>query len=735
MNKVVVNLQNCYGITSLSATFDFTKKSALAIYAPNGVMKSSFAQTFHDLSRSAASRDRIFEDRVCTRDVRDEEGNEIPPAKVLVVRPYDQDFAHSEKTSILLVNADLRKEYEQIQTGIEKQKEVLLNALKTRSKSKRNLEAEISSTFTSDEHEFEAALTRIQAELTEMHDATFAGVPYDTVFDDKVLALLKTPEAQAMIEVYVKRYNELLASSTYFRKGTFDYYNAGQIAKSLASNGFFAANHTISLNADKRLEIKTQKELEDVISKEKQAILKDKELRKKFDAFAKLLDANIQLREFRDFLLSHEAYVSQLGNVAKFREDVLKSYLKMCFELYSELMTAYAAAKERKRAIEAEAARQRTQWETVIGRFNRRFVVPFTLEARNRTAVMLGDETTITLGFTYDDGVGKKDVPKKSLLESLSTGEKKALYVLNVMFEVETRIKENQETLIVVDDIADSFDYQNKYAIIEYLKDISQTPLFKVIIMTHNFDFFRTVQSRFVNYDQCFMATKSRDGITLAKASGIKNIFIKDLKGEFFKDAKKKVASIPFMRNLVEYTSGDQDPKYLTLTSMLHCRVNSSTLTEADLDQLYNEIFSTNERVGGGKLIADLVHEQAMECLTAPRGANFEHKIVLAIATRLAAEMFMLKRINDPTWAASIKDHQTQRLVTKFRDLFPGDTALEILDRVVLMTPENIHLNSFMYEPIVDMSDERLRDLYQEVRGLSGGDMVLAAGVGDPGAA
>jgi len=28
---------------------------------------------------------------------------------------------------------------------------------------------------------------------------------------------------------------------------------------------------------------------------------------------------------------------------------------------------------------------------------------------------------------------------------------------------------------------------------------------------------------------------------------------------------------------------------------------------------------------------------------------------------------------------------------------------------VVLMTPENIHLNSFMYEPIIDMSDEHLK--------------------------
>ena len=418
--------------------------------------------------------------------------------------------------------------------------------------------------------------------------------------------------------------------------------------------------------------------------------------------------------------------VSQLGNVAKLKENVLKSYLKICFELYTELMSAYAAAKDRKKEIEAEASKQRTQWETVIRLFNGRFVVPFTLEAQNRTAVMLGDETIITLGFTYHDGTERKEIPKKSLLDALSTGEKKALYVLNVMFEVETRIKQSQPTLLIVDDIVDSFDYQNKYAIIEYLKDISQSPLFKLIIMTHNFDFFRTLESRFVRYSHCFMATKASTGITLAKASGIKNIF-KDLKKDFFTDEKKKIAAIPFTRKLVEYTRGEEDPEFLKLTSMLHCRPDSNTLTEAELDRIYNDIFSTTKKVGDGKLVADLIQEQAALCLTAPIGANFEHKIVLAIATRLAAETFMLNRINDPLFAGGITKSQTQKLAEKFRQLFPSDPALETLDRVVLMTPENIHLNSFMYEPIVDMSDEHLRKLYNDVRGLGSGAQALTA--------
>ena len=34
------------------------------------------------------------------------------------------------------------------------------------------------------------------------------------------------------------------------------------------------------------------------------------------------------------------------------------------------------------------------------------------------------------------------------------------------------------------------------------------------------------------------------------------------------------------------------------------------------------------------------------------------------------------------------------------------------------MTPESIHINSFMYEPILDMSDEHLRKLYTDVLAL-----------------
>ena len=68
---------------------------------------------------------------------------------------------------------------------------------------------------------------------------------------------------------------------------------------------------------------------------------------------------------------------------------------------------------------------------------------------------------------------------------------------------------------------------------------------------------------------------------------------------------------------------------------------------------------------------------------------------------------------------AGIDSNQTPRLLKKFRELFGAEVAtINVLHRVVLMTPENIHLNSFMYEPILDMSDGHLRKLYGEVKAL-----------------
>jgi hypothetical protein len=725
MKQIDVALENCYGIRRLEYRFDFSEQSVYAIYAPNGSMKSSLAQTFKDITEGEPSEDRIFPARVSVRRITDENGSELPKESVLVLQPYDEFFGPTEKTSTLLVNNVLRKEFEQLHTQIDKSKAAFLKAMKEQSGSKKELDAEIALAFmkSDDENSFYLALERAKIELADQRDAPFAEVKYDLIFDDKVLGVLGTTDVKAALEEYINRYNTLLAASTYFKKGVFEYYNAGQIAKTLADNGFFDAKHTLVLNAAKKTEIGTKKELEAVINAELENITQDKKLKKIFADLKKLFEKNVTVRDFQAYLCDHASILPHLKNVGEFKEKVWRSYFKANEAAFDDLLGHYRRVKTRRKEIEEQARKERTLWETAIDEFNYRFSVPFTLEAKNKAAVALAHESMLDLTYTFNDSSDSTPVVRDTLMKSLSQGEKKALYILNIIFEIEVRRKNKQETLFVVDDVADSFDYKNKYAIIQYLKDIAAEPTFRQIILTHNFDFFRTLKARLwpsLRSSHCLMVTKSNDEVSFHKAKGVQNVFVKDWKPHFFTDQTKKIAAITFTRNIVEYTKGSTDTDYVKLTSLLHWKADTPGLLEEMLDDIYVRVFGLPPAPPAThKPIIDIIDEEAKTCMGNGGGANFEQKIVLAIAIRMTAERFMVKKIANKTFVDGILRNQTTALLDKFESMFPKELdMIKTLRGVVLMTPEQIHLNSFMFEPILDMSDEHLRKLYKAVRAL-----------------
>ncbi|WP_175919346.1 hypothetical protein [Burkholderia pyrrocinia] len=64
--------------------------------------------------------------------------------------------------------------------------------------------------------------------------------------------------------------------------------------------------------------------------------------------------------------------------------------------------------------------------------------------------------------------------------------------------------------------------------------------------------------------------------------------------------------------------------------------------------------------------------------------------------------------------------NQTIELLKEYKNRMLGTPEeVEKLEQVNLITPENIHLNSFMYEPILDMGSSHLRALYTDVKTLA----------------
>lgn len=714
MKKISVTFEHCYGINKLQYVFDF-EKNTFAVYAPNGAMKTSFAKTFRDISNDCSTKDLMFPERNTVRIVVDENDTPLEKNSVFVIDPEDAEFK-SEKMSTLLANKELREKYDNVHLKIDEKKELLVKELKPLSGLRSGIEDEISVVFTSATGKLFTSLERIEKEILDKTEHEFSDIIYKSIFNNKVIKFLDTKDFKVKITEYIKKYDELIDSSAYFKKGVFNHNNALTIAKSLADNGFFKARHSVSLNTETdKQEVTGQKELEEIIEKEKQSILNNPDLEKAFDEIDTKLKANKELREFRDYLLENMKILPELGNTASFKQKLWISYLKSAQDAYRSFLDVYQTGKKELEEIIEQAKKEKTSWMKVLGIFNKRFSVPFHLEVENQDDVILKSEVP-SIKFIFKDTQDQAVVEKTELLKALSSGEKRALYILNIIFEFEARKEANQKTLFVIDDIADSFDYKNKYAIIEYLKEIADEDNFYQIILTHNFDFFRTLESRFVGRKQSCMIVKTDENIELIDAEYLKPFSY--FKSNLHSNDYILIASIPFIRNLVEYTKNSHDDDFVRLTSLLHIKQDTNNYTVADLETIFNNVINNQVTLNNKtKRVIDLIFELGANLSqNTDVQVSLENKIVLSIAIRLKAELFMISQITDQVSVAGITKNQTFKLFEFYRtEPNAEDENIKLLEQVNLMTPENIHFNSFMYEPILDMSDEHLRQLYVQL--------------------
>ena len=730
VDKLNLNLENCYGIGKLEVELEF-KHKGYAIYAPNGVMKTSFAKTMKDLSKGNEPSDLAFPERNSTFDVT-LNGETITREEIFVVDSYDENYSSGE-VSTLLANAELREKYEGVHKEIGAAKKVLDKRLRLLSgygeKSRENIDAIIEGIFGNSYYE---ALCGLETELADIEDAEYGDANYKIIYSPKVLQLLMSDGVGELVENFAKKYDDLTDSSPILRK-EFQYHNVSQVQKQLKANNFFNAGHSINLSnkeGTEKTEFDTNESFLEKIEEEKLRVLSNVELRDKFDEFNNKLK-NKELEEFRDYVTKNQHLLVELRNLDAFKRKLWLQYIHSAREEYHLLLDKYESGHEELAAIVAEANRNPNDWDEVIKEFNRRFIhLPFQLSVGNKSDVILkGAAPSVEFNFVDKDKQRTySGTQKNELLRVLSTGEARALYILNIMFEVHTKWKIRQKTLFVFDDLADSFDYKNKFAIIDYLEYLVKVEGvdFLSIILTHNFDFLRTIESREIcPTHQCRMAFKNNGVISLNdfKQSDIRNPFHK-WQGRLSEEVIQ-VAYIPFLRNIIEYTQGTKsldgsdNADYLSLTHMLHYKDDTEQLKLEEYKQVFERTFPnlTFPTVDLNQGVLDHIFNTAEQCLDVEDGINLEHKIVLSLAIRVWTERYIVGKIrgNDSSFETSGK--QTGRLIQDFKDRFNNQTEeIALMKRINLITPSNIHINSFMYEPILDMGFGELKGLYQEVK-------------------
>ncbi|MCH5251155.1 MAG: AAA family ATPase [Lachnospiraceae bacterium] len=742
---------NCYGLKDFELpNIDFSTDNKAMIYAPNGVMKTSLSKVMDDISKGIAPRDRVFPNATTCYEVKycedqytysSERPNDIPPAtdSIYVINTFADQFDFTKETvGTILADEQTRNEYNVLMNEMNGEIQEIQEGLrKLTGLTKPKIKARIMDDFSlSDTADWPEIFEVLKDELDNYeHLSVLDDVFYIDLINEKTLAVYDKPEFSNLLGQYIESLNKFLEESPLLNKEFTD-KSAEALIKAFKGNNLFAANHSILLR-DETTRVCSIEEWDALVSNELKEIYAKPELSLAFMKLKKLLTANAEVSKLRDIIISHRSIIPLLADVNRLRKILWLnciSRMNQPFDVYYQIISSYS---ERIKALYEKAAEQSQRWQNVVSEFNRRFRVPFEVKIMNKANFLLKDEAP-NLVFDYSQGEGDEiqteSLGKDELMTALSTGEKRALYLLYILFDVE-RIRQmtaagTNRYLIIADDIADSFDYKNKYAIIEYLSDLSKVRGIDLLILTHNFDFYRTVKSRLgIGRSKCFVAQREPSGKVVAtvfkyQKDFFKNVVISNIKsGDINTEIKKRllISSIPFYRNLCEY-NGDED-SYLELTCFLHMKttpLDTKTVNISDLWNIIKGFLNNTAFAGTDENFYVALKRSAEDIVNNPitDEVSLDNKLILSICIRLLAEEFLQQTlIRNGQACVDSTSNQTREWFELARSFMTSE-QIAIIENVNLITPESIHLNSFMFEPLIDISDWTLRELYFNVKNM-----------------
>lgn len=745
MKSIKIDFENCFGIKKLSHEFKFGDNKVNSIYAKNGVMKTSFTKVFDCIKNSKTSqiKDQIFGENPIKYNVY-VDGNLIKNDEIFVIHSY-QDKYETSNLGDLLIDTELKNEVSKL---LVKRDELLkkiedLSGIKVSRTTGGKIRFELEPKIIKDmDFQEDSILMNLQffIETDEFED--YSKIAYSVIYSDTAYKRIMSDDFQNLIEKYLEKSDEIYEEYNFFEKGKFHLGKLKKMNKDIKNSSFFVKNNALKLNGD--IEVNSEKELNLMIKEIEEKIYTSPQYKKIESLFSDASGTAL-----KDLIESNPDLIHELkkNNIENLRGKLWVSYFKAFESEVIDLYKIYEEVDEKVKSLKIDD----TPWKNALDIFESRFDVPYKMKIENIRSSIIGESLPrVKFSFCKDGDYSNNaesnwiDIDRDQLEASntLSQGEKRALYLLNIIFDIEKLKRDNKHTLVIVDDIADSFDYKNKYAIVEYLKEISELEMFKMIILSHNFDFYRTISSRLnLRRNNRFFAVKTESRIEIEQELYQKNPFEawrKSTENNHF------IALIPFVRNLIEYGVDKKvnnflgiDEDFILCTNLLHFKKHTEQITVGHLKEVFNEYIGKktfNSQLDDSQYVSSIIFNVADEVKLINN--KLEDKVILAIAIRLVAEKIMIKSLKSSTkkitWELKKNQmisgstmefltylesapNQTRELVSAYMQLDNIEHA-GLLAKVNIMTPELIHINSFMYEPILDMDINELISLYQSLK-------------------
>ncbi len=637
----IKNIENWYGIKKLMKPELINKNTVL--YAPNGVMKSSFADGIRNVVDGENPRDvfsdidGIFELEFNGVSITND-NNTKGQLNAIVFGGSDikSEIYSNPEISKLLLSQTLKSEYEaelkkskNIRSEIKNIISVDIAGENKYVKSTVSLLIDVSN----EGKEIESMLDFIESIYDDVIDNDLTGISFKTVFGENGIKILSTPELTEKIT----KYNEVVKKGfdENFSKGfTFD--NLLKINSALVQNKFYDAGHTINL-LDKKY---NQDELNKYIEEVKKNVFGSDEVKQIYDEIKKI-DSVKKNDEVKELINNNQWVLSYINDMDKFKQKYVNTKAKPVKDKLLELKKELIETQKKIEEIFIKAKSEKTHWDKVFELYNKRFYNKnFKLEIENIKDQVLGINTDVIVSKKLK----QEDIEiTNEIEERLSSGEKRAIYILSLIYEIELAKISGDNFCIVLDDIVDSFDYKNKYSMIEYLKDLANNPKIQLIIMTHNFDFYRSCRLSLKNIDSKLLAYEKNGIVELIDARNEEfetMVFLKNWRSQ--QKEKSVIGLVPLIRNLVEISEGSRTSNYALLCHFLHYDNDTDSLTLGNLQTIFNNYqinIPSNLQNSNYVLTLNMVANEIIN--NGVREDKLIDKIVLGIFIRVASDKLL----------------------------------------------------------------------------------------------
>lgn len=703
MQEIKVDkLENVYGIKKMVVNADSSNKLFQdIIYSRNGIFKTSFSTCLYELSNGneqnikdritnnpALIRLEIVNDGVSTSNLKNKF---IVFSREIYQKHYKRLSDYDKELELLTIK---QKDKEYVQRLLIDDTEEPLLELKVKSK-EIGLDFEKTMDLLSNKDlGYLDNIIYILNSIDEAPTMEITQVNFKKIFQ-KSYDFIDNKNFKDQVNNYINIVNKRVKEELFDEK--FDENNCLSFLSAIKKEGFLSRDKNRGLiiqNKEYYDFEKLEKLFKDTIKK----IVDDPKILEINKELLKTIGNSAEANNVKKEIVNNPILVKELSLG---RENIIKAALKNSGIQFKYWLEVLKKTKEELTRVFYQVQSKKNYFEEAIEIYKKRFQPAFDIDLANRQESMLGLELPYIL-FKHKSNPNY-ELEEDQLYDILSSGERTTLNIIKFIVEYISNKKNNP--IIILDDIVETFDYSNRYAFIEYINDIVKEGM-TLIVLTHNFEFYKTLSSR-VRGLRKLVASIDKKGVVYIQKN--KNISLNMEKILNINNPEALYFAIPYLRETKIILQQDTS----LLTSCLHYKANTKNIKIKDILEFFPQKKSAIE-IDDEKLYLVGLKELATNM------SEFDdYDIVKKTILSMCCRIFLEEKIigNNFSIVEETNFNQFTYLRNTYKDQL-NDNVVQLMDKVQLATPEFIHGNAFMYEPLVDIKGTYLKEIYKEVVNL-----------------